>query len=308
MAEIQQANAHGIDVVVVDHHRVSPDLPQAVAILNPLQPGCRFPTRELCAAGVTFFFLAALRRQLRQEGYFEHRQEPNLKESLDLVALATIADVVPLRSVNRVLVREGLKELDRRRRPGLAALMRASGIAEDRPVRVGQVGFRLGPRINAAGRLDDAGRAVRLLLLQDGATADAQAAVLERENEERRAIEAVILVQALEQAAVQLALSPSPTGLVLSSPEWHPGVVGIVASRVVEQTGRPTILLAEEGVLARGSGRSGGGFDLHRALRGLRPISSASTVDTPLQWGSPCPWKTSRRCGARFAGLAAGGA
>jgi single-stranded-DNA-specific exonuclease len=266
VAEIERANAHGIDVVVVDHHRVSPDLPQAVAILNPLQPGCRFPTRELCAAGVTFFFLAALRRQLRQEGFFQTRREPNLRESLDLVALATIADVVPLRSANRVLVREGLKELDRRRRPGLSALMRAAGVAQDRPVRVSQVGFRLGPRINAAGRLDDAGRAVRLLLLQDSSSADVQAAVLERENEERRALQAETLKQALEQAEQQLALSPPPTGLVLSSPDWHPGVVGIVASRVAEQTGRPSILLAEEATQARGSGRSVAGFDLHQAL------------------------------------------
>jgi single-stranded-DNA-specific exonuclease len=304
--EIQRANAHGMDVVVVDHHRVSPDLPQAVAILNPLQPGCRFPTRELCAAGVTFFFLAALRRQLREEGFFRDRREPNLRESLDLVALATIADVVPLRSVNRVLVRAGLKELDQRRRPGLAALMRAAGIPEDRPIRVGQVGYRLGPRINAAGRLDDAGRAVRLLLLQDGATADAQAAVLERENEERRAIEAVILGQALKQAWKLLAASPPPTGLVLSSPDWHAGVVGIVASRVVEHTGRPAILLAEEGTLARGSGRSVAGFDLHRALEGCADLlgrhgGHAAAVGLSL------PLENLAALRERFTGLAAEG-
>ncbi len=266
VAEVERAVAHGMDVIVVDHHRVSPELPHAVAILNPLQPGCRFPTRELCAAGVTFFFLAALRRRLRADGFFAGRREPNLKESLDLVALATIADVVPLRSVNRVLVREGLKQMDERRRPGLAALMKTAGIAGDRPVRVGQVGFRLGPRINAAGRLDDAGRAVRLLLLQDGASAEAQALELEQENTDRRALESVILGQALAQAGILMALPQPPSGLVLSSAEWHPGVIGIVASRIAEQTGRPAILLAEEAGQARGSGRSVPGFDLHRAV------------------------------------------
>jgi single-stranded-DNA-specific exonuclease len=304
VAEIELAKSHGIDVVVVDHHRVSPDLPQAVAILNPLQPGCRFPTRELCAAGVTFFFLAALRRQLRLEGYFQGRREPNLREALDLVALATIADVVPLRSVNRVLVREGLKELDRRRRPGLAALMTAAGIASDRPVRVGQVGFRLAPRINAAGRLDDAGRAVRLVLLEDGTDAGAQAAVLERENEQRRALEATILAQALEQANRLLSASPTPTGLVLSSPEWHPGVVGIVASRVVEQTGRPAILLAEESGQARGSGRSVAGFDLHRALQGCGDLLSRHGGHSAAV-GLTLPLANLAALRERFAGIAA---
>jgi single-stranded-DNA-specific exonuclease len=304
VAEIELAKSHGIDVVVVDHHRVSPDLPQAVAILNPLQPGCRFPTRELCAAGVTFFFLAALRRQLRLEGYFQGRREPNLRAALDLVALATIADVVPLRSVNRVLVREGLKELDRRRRPGLAALMTAAGIASDRPVRVGQVGFRLAPRINAAGRLDDAGRAVRLILLEDGADAGAQAAVLDNENEQRRSLEAAILAQALEQANRLLAASPAPTGLVLSSPEWHPGVVGIVASRVVEQTGRPSILLAEEGGQARGSGRSVAGFDLHRALQGCGDLLARHGGHAAAV-GLTLPLANLPALRERFAGIAA---
>jgi len=261
VAEVDRAVQLGMDVVVVDHHQVSPELPRAVAILNPQQPGCAFPQRHLCAAGVTFFLLVGLRRSLRAQGFFENRPEPRLREELDLVALATIADVVPLTNVNRLLVREGLKELARGARPGLRALRLVADLPSSGELTSGQVAFRLAPRLNAAGRIDDAGRALKLLLAESDAEAGPLAQALDRSNRERQAVEARILAQAL--AALP---EPLTDAIVLASPEWHAGVVGIVASRLVERTGRPSLVLAIEGDEAKGSGRSIPGFNLHQAL------------------------------------------
>ncbi|HYG66902.1 MAG TPA: DHH family phosphoesterase, partial [Anaeromyxobacteraceae bacterium] len=183
--EVRAAAALGLDTVVVDHHTVPVELPAAAAILNPHQPGCAYPSKDLAAVGVTFALVMALRKRLREAGWFRleaRRPEPNLKEALDLVALGTIADVVPLREANRVLVRWGLEELARTKRPGLRALKRVAGVPEGVSVSAGQVGFRLAPRINAAGRLDDAGRGVRLLLTDDPVAAQALAEELDREN------------------------------------------------------------------------------------------------------------------------------
>ncbi len=267
VAEVDRAAALGLDVVVVDHHRPSPELPRAVAVLNPLQPDCAFPEKRLAAAGVTFFLLMALRRRLRERGRFgPARPEPNLRAFLDLVALGTVADVVPLLGVNRRLVREGLVELDRTRRPGIRALCDVAGLDPQLPLTAGQVGFRLAPRLNAAGRLDDAGLSVRLLLAEEWGDAVRLARELDRENEQRRALEASLTAEAMAQAEGRLASASPPKALVLSGEGWHPGVVGIVASRVVERTGRPALLLGLEGELARGSGRSLAGFDLHAAV------------------------------------------
>ncbi len=263
--EVDRAAALGVDVIVVDHHQLSPELPRAAAILNPLQPDCRFPEKRLCAAGVTFFLVMALRKRLREAGAFAGREEPNLRRMLDLVALGTVADVVPLLGANRTLVRAGLVEIARGARPGLRALAEVAGLPPSRAVTAGQVGFKLGPRINAAGRMDDAGRAVRLLLAETPEEAVRLARALDEENRSRREIEAAILREALAQAGERLARDP-PRGLVLAAEGWHPGVVGIVASRVAERTGRPAILLAIEGEQAKGSGRSVAGFDIHGAI------------------------------------------
>src|SRR6266436_186625 len=168
VAEIDAAAKLGLDVVVIDHHtsaQTAEALPRAVAILNPHQPGCAFPGRELAAVGVAFHLLLALRRRLREAGWFAGRPEPNLREHLDLVALGTIADVVPLTGANRVLVHFGLRELARGARPGVLALKSVAQIPG--PVTCGDVGFKLGPRLNAAGRLADASLGVRLLLSED---------------------------------------------------------------------------------------------------------------------------------------------
>jgi len=264
VAEVAEATRLGVDVVVVDHHTVPVELPAASAILNPHQLGCAYPSRHLAAVGVTFNLALALRRRLRERGRFgPSRPEPNLREALDLVALGTVADVVPLVEVNRLLVCFGLVELGKARRPGIRSLLRVAGIAAGE-VTAAQVGFRLGPRINAAGRLDDAGRGVRLLSTSDPATADALAEELDRENRARQEIERQMLEEALSDAAPLVA--GGARGLVLSRPGWHPGVVGIVAARIVERFHRPAVLVGVTDGVGRGSGRSIERFHLHDAL------------------------------------------
>jgi len=263
--EVRAAAALGLDTVVVDHHTVPVELPAAAAILNPHQPGCGYPSKDLAAVGVTFALVMALRRRLREAGRFgEKCPEPNLKEALDLVALGTIADVVPLLGANRVLVRAGLEVLASTRRPGLRALKRVAGVAEGQPVTAGQVGFRLAPRINAAGRLDDAGRGVRLLLERDPAAAQALAEELDREHQSRQEIERRILDEATADARQRV--EQGARGLVLARDGWHAGVVGIVASRIAERFHRPVVLVALEEGAGKGSGRSIERFHLYDAL------------------------------------------
>jgi len=269
-SEVRAAAALGVDAVVVDHHTVPVELPAAAAILNPHQAGCAYPTKELAAVGVTFALLMALRRALRERGRFgPSRPEPNLREALELVALGTVADVVPLVGANRILVRWGLDALARSRRPGVRALKKVAGIADGAPVTAGQVGFRLGPRINAAGRLDDAGRGVRLLLTADAAEAEALAAELDRENEARQEIERRILDEAIQDGAARVRAGAR--GLVLARDGWHAGVIGIVASRVAERFHRPAVLVAMSGDEGKGSGRSVEGFHLYDALAACAP-------------------------------------
>jgi single-stranded-DNA-specific exonuclease len=268
-AEIARANELGMDVVVVDHHAVPETMPPAVAVLNPLQPGCDYPTKWLCAGGVTFNLCMGLRKVLRERGHFAGKQEPNLKQLLDLVALATVADVVPLTGANRVLVTHGLRELTAGRRPGVRALKDVAdvGTAE---VTASTVGFRLGPRINAAGRLDDASVGLQCLLSKDYESALPLARALDSANAERQQIERAMLNAAIEQA--EAAVARGVRGLVLSSPDWHPGVVGIVASRIVERFHRPTVLVGVHEGVGKGSARSIEGFHLYDALK----ASSAS--------------------------------
>jgi single-stranded-DNA-specific exonuclease len=263
--ELRAAAALGVEAVVVDHHTVPVVLPQARAILNPHQPGCGYPSKDLAAVGVAFNLALALRKALRERGRFgADRPEPNLKDALDLVALGTVADVVPLVGANRILVRWGLEALATSRRPGIRALKRVAGIAEGAEVSAGQVAFRLAPRINAAGRLDDAARGVRLLLEDDAGRADALARELDRENQARQEIERTILDEAVHDAAARV--SAGARGLVLARDGWHAGVVGIVASRIVGRFHRPAVLVALGEEHGKGSGRSIEGFHLHDAL------------------------------------------
>ena len=265
VAEVEAAARLGMDVVVIDHHTASQDLPKAVAILNPHQPGCTFPGRELAAVGVAFHLLLALRKRLREAGWFASGKcaEPNLREQLDLVALGTIADVVPLTGPNRILVHFGLRELAKGARPGVLALKSVAQLAGE--ITAGDVGFKLGPRINAAGRLDDASVGVRLLLSEDLREARALAEQLDRANAERQELQARIVTEAIEMAAL-LGTPEQRRSIVVSSTGWHAGVVGIVAARLVEKFHRPALVLAEEDGVAKGSGRSVEGFHLYDAL------------------------------------------
>ncbi|SEU18191.1 single-stranded-DNA-specific exonuclease RecJ [Stigmatella erecta] len=264
VAEVARARELGMDVVIVDHHTVPEVLPPAVAVLNPHQPGCDYPTKTLCAAGVAFNLCMGLRKHLREAGFFATRKEPLLKGLMDLVALATVADVVPLTGANRILVAHGLQELTAARRHGVRALKEVAGVEPEAPVTAGQVGFRLGPRINAAGRLHDASLGLQLLTSESLEEARRLAGVLDRANAERQGIESSILSEALKQAE---GLSHA-RGFVLYAEGWHPGVIGIVASRVVERFHRPTVMVGVNEGIGKGSARSIEGFHLYDALHG----------------------------------------
>ncbi|HEY1418179.1 MAG TPA: single-stranded-DNA-specific exonuclease RecJ, partial [Myxococcaceae bacterium] len=262
VAEVARARGLGMDVVIVDHHTVPETLPAATAVLNPHQPGCEYPTKALCAAGVAFNLVMALRRSLRTLGWFQTRREPPLKPLMDLVALATVCDVVPLTGANRILVRHGLDALGRADRPGVRALKEVAGLETEGSVSAGQVGFRLGPRINAAGRLDDASVGLQLLRTRNLSEARDLALRLDQANTERQSIERRMLEEAIAQAEER----EGARGLVLWAEGWHPGVVGIVAARVVERFHKPTLVIGVQGGVGKGSARSIEGFHLVEAL------------------------------------------
>jgi single-stranded-DNA-specific exonuclease len=251
----------GVDLIVTDHHAPPEQLPDACAIVNPLQPGCRFPFKSLAGVGVAFHLVIALRARLREQGRFP-KGEPDIREYLDLVALGTVADVVPLLGANRVLVSYGLKQLSAAQRVGVQALKEVAGVAGE--VGCGAVGFRLAPRINAAGRLEDAALGLDLLLTSDLAKAKGIAAALDESNAERQSIERATLEEA--RAMLEEGACRGRKSIVLGSPLWHPGVVGIVASRIAELFHRPVILFAFEDGKGRGSGRSISRFHLLDAI------------------------------------------
>jgi len=248
--------AGGIDVIVTDHHLPGTGVPPAYAVCNPRHPACVSADKELAAVGVAYKLALALCDALGVSRGLAHQQ-------LDLVALATIADVAPLRGENRVLVRYGLKLLAESTHPGLRALMRSSGL-EGKPLTAGRVGFVLAPRLNAAGRLADAKLGLQLLLAERDDEANRIARELEELNDARQTIDRAVLDEAMRQ--VDTPAMRDRWALVLSQVGWHPGVIGIVASRVVEQTARPAVLVAVDGEIGKGSGRSIGAFDLHAGL------------------------------------------
>ena len=255
---VRMARAAGIDVIVTDHHLPGDTLPPASAVLDPRRADCPSTDKDLCGTGVAFKLAQALVPALGLS--------PHLPlHFLDFVALATVADVVPLTGENRILVRHGLKMLAASRWIGLRALVEAAGLS-GRPIRSGHVGFILAPRLNAAGRIGDANDGLRLLLSEDPQEAAAIARDLETLNARRQALDQRILDEAVEVA--ERVLRPDDRALVLAGDGWHAGVIGIVASRLVERYGRPTFLVGwdESGEMGRGSGRSIAGFDLHAAL------------------------------------------
>ncbi len=264
LEQVAHARALGMDVIVIDHHQVPEQLPDATAILNPFRNDCTFPYKHLAAVGVVFNLVMALRAAIRENGGFENCEEPNLREYLDLVSLGTVADIVPLLDVNRIITRFGLAELTAGRRPGIAALKEVSGILSDQ-IEVGQVAFRLAPRINAVGRLGKASMAVELLSTRSYSRALALARELDRSNVARQSIEHEIFDQAVKMAK-KLKEESDPPALVLAADGWHIGVVGIVASKLVERFACPVILIAFEGELGRGSARGTEQIHLYQAL------------------------------------------
>ena len=262
---VQEANRYGIDVIVTDHHEPSEQPPEAFAILNPKQPDCASGLTCLAGVGVAFNLALALRKRLRDEGFWKLRPEPNLKASCDLVAIGTVADMVPILQENRIYVKAGLEVLATSTRPGIKALLDVCNVTNGR-IDTWDVAFKLAPRINAAGRLRHGKMGCELLTTSSSRIAQTIADELDHENTRRRDIEREILsdiVRGLEASSETLGRS-----LVLHNPTWHEGVIGIVASRLVHQYMRPVVLIAVTDGMGKGSARSPKGFNLFEALVG----------------------------------------
>jgi len=264
-AAFDAARALGMDVVVLDHHRVE-TRPSALAHVNPNQPTDQSGLTYLCAAGVVFLFMVGLNRVLRDSGFYAERSvpEPDLRNYLDLVGLATVCDVVPLNGVNRAFVRQGLGQLGKLSRPGLAAL--ASVAKAVPPFTTHHLGFVFGPRINAGGRIGRSSLGADLLSVSDQGAAAEFAAQLDLHNRERQAIERLILDEAVALAATQ----DNAPFLLVTNDGWHPGVVGIVAGRLKERFAKPAFVAGFEGGMGRGSARSISGIDIGRIVRAAR--------------------------------------
>ncbi|NIQ39081.1 MAG: single-stranded-DNA-specific exonuclease RecJ [Proteobacteria bacterium] len=269
--EIQKASELGMDTLVIDHHEIPDDLPPARAILNPKQKDCPFPFDRLSGVGVAFQVLIGLRVRLRERGYWQAGSPPNLKKYLDLVCLGTIADMVPLLDENRILVKFGLEELTSGRRTGIKALKAISGL-EKQTIKTGHVAFKLSPRLNACGRLDYAGKAVELLLTESDEEANRIASDIDRLNSQRQIMEDQILDEILRDIE-RFPEVLRRSSLLFSSSHWHPGVIGIVASRLVERFGKAAFLIAvNQDNLGRGSARSTDGLDLYQTLLRCREL------------------------------------
>ncbi|MDJ0895472.1 MAG: single-stranded-DNA-specific exonuclease RecJ [Alphaproteobacteria bacterium] len=264
---LQAAEPAGMDAVIVDHHVAEPRLPDVHAVVNPNRLDEDGRLSDLAACGVTFVLIAGLNRALRRAGWYgEDRPEPDLRAWLDIVALGTVCDVVPLVGLNRAFVVQGLKVMARGSNPGLRALADIAGL--DGPPKASQLGFALGPRINAGGRVGESALGARLLRAEDDAEANAIARRLNELNSERQAIERSVLTAAT--AAAEAQSEAGAQVLLVGEEGWHQGVIGIVASRLVDRFHRPACVMAFEGGTGKGSGRSVRGFDLGSAIIAAR--------------------------------------
>ena len=267
---VERARELGIDSIITDHHLPEEAAPKALAVINPNQPGCDYPDKNLCGVGLAFKLAQALLSGL---DWPEEKTRRVLESMLKIVAIGTVADLVPLAGENRVFVKIGLEGLRRPRNPGLEALLQVAGLREKGFVTAGDVGFRIGPRINAAGRMDTARDVVELFTTNDPTQAEALASKLDRLNADRQAEEESVVEEILEK----LGRVPPPDVLpflVVEGEGWHPGVIGICASRIVERFHRPTLILSVDPAtgLATGSGRSIPAFHLVEGLEALAPI------------------------------------
>jgi len=268
--EIEYARTQGIETIVLDHHEVPAALPSAAAVINPNRSDCPFPFKHLAGVGIVFNFLIALRGGLRNIGFWADRTYPNLRDYLDLVALGTIGDLSPLVDENRIFARIGLELLNEDRRVGLKALRETAGLGNT-VIDSGVASFALIPRINAAGRVGTPDDAVRLLLTEDPAEAQRIASRLDACNRERQRLEKTIFDEIMARIH-SMGDAKEKGALVLASPEWHPGVIGIVASRVVDRFYRPTILISLKDGIGKGSGRSIAEFNLYEGLKLCDPL------------------------------------
>jgi len=273
---VKKARACGIDVIITDHHTTGASLPDALSVINPKQPACESGMDNLAGVGVAFYLAAALRTTLRDMGHWKKGGEPNLKALCDIVAIGTVADIVPLTEENRILTRAGLEMINRKARPGIASLLTASK-ANKENVDSEDIAFRLAPRINAAGRMNHAQVGLDLMLAPSQAKAAPIAKELCRLNSQRQEIEARIFEE------IVTYIDENPTlrdrkSMVIAKNGWHPGVLGIVASRVVREYGKPAFVISvDERGVGKGSGRSIPGVDLYKAL--------AATADTLDRFG-----------------------
>ncbi len=265
--EISYARSVGIDTIILDHHEVSDPLPGAVALINPHRKDCSFPFKALAAVGIVFNFLIALRGRLQKEGFWRDGCYPYLRGYLDLVSLGTLGDLVPLRDENRIFVKIGLELITEGKRTGIRALKTVCGIDDNQVVDTFRASFGLIPRINAAGRISSPEDAVRLLMSDDWDHAIDLAKRLDANNRKRQDMEKGILGEITESIAKESSISELSGALVFSSPSWHPGVIGIVAARLVERYNLPAVLISLKDGIGKGSARSVTGFSIHEGLK-----------------------------------------
>jgi len=268
--QIAYAQSIGIDTIVLDHHEIADQLPVAVACINPNRSDCSFPFKHLAGVGIAFYFLIALRGSLRKEGFWKDGRYPNLKEYLDIVALGTIGDIAPLVGENRIFAKIGLELITEGKRPGIKALKEVSNI-DGQLIDSFKASFCLIPRINAAGRIASPLDAVELLLSENMDEARPLAEKLDLHNRRRQAMEKDILNEILSQLGANPDLE-NINALVFSSEKWHPGVVGIVASRLVDLFSRPTFVISLKNGVGKGSGRSVSDFNIHKGLQQCAPL------------------------------------
>ena len=266
---VAAAGRSGIDMIITDHHTITENMPPALAVVNPKRRDCKADLQHLAGVGVAFFLLICLRAHLRKKGFWQEHPEPNLKNYCDLVALGTVADMVPLIEENRILCKTGLKVILTGRRPGLAALLEASAI-HNNVLDADDIAFRLAPRLNAAGRMDHAARAVELLTAKDMDIAEKSANTLNLLNQKRRQIEQSILAD-IQRFVENNASLLQQRSLVLSGQGWHAGVLGIVASQMVNAYYRPVVLITIRDGIGMGSARSVAGLNLYDALATCKP-------------------------------------
>lgn len=265
---LEAANKAGLDVIVLDHHQMTEEMPPAVAVVNPNRPDDKSEHKYLAAVGVSFMVLVAVNKILREKGFFEGKAAPDLMSLLDLVALGTVCDVVALTGLNRALVSQGLKVMQRRGNIGINALLADAKVAAEDRITPFHLGFMVGPRINAGGRVADAGLGARLLSCSNKEEAEQMATKLGIYNKERKALETLVL----EEAALRVeqeGLADNPV-IVLDGQGWHPGVIGIVASRIKDKYNRPVAVIGFDGDIGKASCRSIEGVDLGRAIASAR--------------------------------------